>query len=152
MLEYNDFLKFIPELPSEDYYNSIVSQLPEPIDYLFNNENFEHEWDNLEEWFIRNGIISEYPSIDLDSVNIDNKTISLCDAENLDELNDLSKYLSKYDWTIEEIDKWIEDLNDIRDNNNIKEAIITILDKLSKDELKKTLDYVNKGLCSQSCC
>lgn len=144
MLEYDDFLKFIPELPSEDYYNSIVSQLPEPIDYLFNNENFEPEWDNLEEWFIRNGIISEYPSIDLDSVDIDNKTIFLCDAEDLDELNNLSKYLSKYDWTIEEIDKWIEDLNDIRNNNNIKEVIIDILNKLSEDELKKVLDYVNK--------
>ena len=121
MLEYGDFLKkFIPELPSEDFYNSIVSQLPEPIDYRFNDEVFDIQWDNLEEWYIRNGIISEFSSIDLDSVDIDNKIISLCNAENLNELNDLKEYLSKYDWSIYEFDYWIKDIIISKTSHNLK--------------------------------
>ena len=144
MLEYDDFLKFIPELPSKEEYDTIVSALPEPIDYSFNNENFEPEWDNLEEWFIRSGIISEYPSISLDSVNMDNKSISLCDAEDLDELNDLKEYLSKYNWSIDDFDGWIKDITESKTSYDLKNSILKELNNLSVEKLKEILDYVNK--------
>ena len=141
MITYNDFLKGIYNLPSEEEFNKIISALP-PIDHLPDDFNYELGYDVLATKLIDVGLLDRYDAY-TDDVDLENKQIWIYDFESLEDLEKIKDLFEKYGWTLESYEEEKESLLKAKAEAEIDGKTSPILYKLQHS---KTIEEFKKNL------
>lgn len=141
MITYNDFLKGIYNLPSEEEFNKVISILP-PIDHLPNDFYFDLSYDNLITKLIDEGLLNACDAY-TDDVDLENKQIWIYDFESLEDLERIKDLFEKYGWELESYEEEKESLLKAKAEAEIDGKTSPILYKLQHS---KTIEEFKKNL------
>lgn len=149
MITYNDFLKGIDYLPSEEEFNKIISVLP-PIESLPKDFEYDPNYDNLRTKLIDEGLLKDYNAY-TDDADIEEKRIWIYDFESLEDLEKIKDLFEKYGWTLESYEEEKESLLKAQEETEVICITSPILYKLQHsdtiEEFKKNLkDAYEKSL------
>lgn len=149
MITYNDFLKGIDYLPSEEEFNKLISVLP-PIESLPEDFSYDLNYDNLRTKLIDEGLLKDYAAY-TDDVDIEEKQIWIYDFESLEDLEAVKNLFEKYGWTLESYEEEKESLLKAQEETEVIRITSPILYKLQHsdtiEEFKKNLkDAYEKSL------
>lgn len=137
MITYNDFLKGIDYLPSEEEFNKLISVLP-PIESLPKDFYFDLNYDSLRTKLIDEGLLRGYNAY-TDDVDIEEKQIWIYDFESLEDLETIKNLFEKYGWTLESYEEEKESLLETQEQEEVVRITSPILYKLQHSETIKEL-------------
>ena len=141
MITYNDFLKGIDYLPSEEEFNKLISVLP-PIESLPKDFYFDLNYDSLRTKLIDEGLLRGYNAY-TDDVDIEEKQIWIYDFESLEDLETVKNLFEKYGWTLESYEEEKESLLETQEQAEVVNKTSPILYKLQHSE---TIEELKKNL------
>lgn len=141
MITYNDFLKGIDYLPSEEEFNKLISVLP-PIESLLKDFSYDLNYDNLANKLIDEGLLKGYAAY-TDDVDIEEKQVWIYDFESLEDLEAVKSLFEKYGWTLESYEDEKESLMQMEEESKVVNKTSPILYKLQHSE---TIEEFKKNL------
>lgn len=141
MITYNDFLKGIECLPSEEEFNKLISVLP-PIKSLPKDFSYDLNYDDLRTKLIDEGLLRGYVAY-TDDVNIEEKQVWIYDFESLEDLEEIKNLFEKYGWTLESYEDEKEGLMEMEKELKVVNKTSPILYKLQHS---KTIEEFKKNL------
>lgn len=141
MITYNNFLKGIEGIPSEEEFNKIISVLP-PIKSLPKDFEYDPSYDSLANKLIDKGLLKGYVAY-TDDVDIEKKQVWIYDFESLEDLEKIKNLFEKYGWTLESYEDEKDSLLEAQEQAEVVDKTSPILYKLQHSdtikEFKKNL-------------
>lgn len=137
MITYNDFLKGIYNLPSEEEFNKIISALP-PIESLPKDFYFDLSYDDLITKLIDEGLLNGYDAY-TDDADFENKQIWIYDFESLEDLEEIKDLFEKYGWELESYEEEKESLLTAKVESETSPILSKLQHSKTIEEFKKNL-------------
>lgn len=141
MITYNDFLKGIDYLPSEEEFNKLISVLP-PIESLPEDFYYDLNYDNLRTKLVDEGLLIGYNAY-TDDIDIEKKQIWIYDFESLEDLEKIKDLFEKYGWTLESYEEEKDGLLEAQEQSEVVNKTSPIIYKLQHSE---TIEEFKKNL------